>query len=260
MESQIKIFDTHVHLNNDKMFRNAQGFIEKAIENNVVRMNVVGYDQKTNSRALELIKKHDSLVASIGFHPTEVKNININHYDELKKNLSIPNVVALGEIGYDYYWDTTTKTEQTEAFITQLDIAVETKKPVIIHVREALQDTYEVLKKYGPMLNGGILHCFSGSPEMASKFIDAGFYISLAGPVTFKNARVPKEVAKNIPLERLVIETDAPYLAPHPYRGKLNEPAFVALVAEEIAKIRNISFEDLASITYDNAEKLFSLK
>ncbi len=260
MKNKAKLFDTHVHLNNDKMFNNVESFIKKALDNNITKMNVVGYNEETNLRALELIKKYDSLIASVGFHPTEIKNINISHYDTLKRNLGLTRVVALGEIGYDYYWDTTTKTEQTKAFMTQLDIAVETKKPVVIHVRDAINDTYEMLKKYAPRLNGGVLHCFSGSKEMAKKFIDLGFHISLAGPVTFKNAKVPKEVAEYVPLDALLIETDAPYLTPHPYRGKPNEPALIDLVAKEIAVIKDITFEEVATSTFNNAEKLFLLK
>lgn len=260
MAKKIEIFDTHVHLNNDKMYAHAHDYVKKAIKENVTRMNVVGYNKETNNRAIKLLELDNSIVASVGFHPTEVKVINTYDYDNLVKQLNIEGVVALGEIGYDYYWDTTTKEEQTEAFTTQLDIAVQTKKPIVIHVRDAMNDTYEMVKKYANKLNGGILHCFSGSTEMAKKFIDLGFHISLAGPVTFKNAKVPKEVAKAIPLEWILTETDAPYLAPHPFRGKMNEPALVTLVVDEIAKIKNMEYEEVAKQTFENANKVFSLK
>ena len=177
--------------------------------------------------------------------------------DELEEYLKEPCVVALGEIGLDYYWDTVSKEKQLEVFNWQMELAKKYQKPVVIHCRDAYEDTYQVLKRNG---HPGIMHCYSGSVEMAKRFIDIGFYISLAGPVTFKNARVPKDVAANIDLEHLLIETDCPYLTPHPYRGKLNEPANVVYIAQEIAKLKNMEIENVARATTFNAKKVFGIK
>ena len=171
--------------------------------------------------------------------------------------LNEPKVVALGEIGLDYYWDDVPSDKQKEIFQLQVDLAKKHQKPIIIHCRDAYEDTYEVLKRNG---HPGIMHCYSGSVEMAKRFIDLGFYISLAGPVTFKNARVPKDVAEKIGLEHLLIETDCPYLTPHPYRGSLNEPANVVYIAQEIAKLKNMEIESVASQTTFNAKKVFGIK
>ena len=179
------------------------------------------------------------------------------YMDELEEYLKEPCVVALGEIGLDYYWDTVSKEKQLEVFNWQMELAKKYQKPVVIHCRDAYEDTYQVLKRNG---HPGIMHCYSGSIEMAKRFIDIGFYISLAGPVTFKNARVPKDVAANIDLEHLLIETDCPYLTPHPYRGKLNEPANVVYIAQEIAKLKNMEIENVARATTFNAKKVFGIK
>ena len=157
----------------------------------------------------------------------------------------------------DYYWDDVPSDKQKEIFQQQVDLAKKHQKPIIIHCRDAYEDTYEVLKRNGHL---GIMHCYSGSVEMAKRFIDLGFYISLAGPVTFKNARVPKDVAEKIGLEHLLIETDCPYLTPHPYRGSLNEPANVVYIAQEIAKLKNMEIESVASQTTFNAKKVFGIK
>ena len=163
--------------------------------------------------------------------------------------------MAIGECGLDYYWHKETKTRQIAYFEKQIELAKKYQKPIIIHVRDAFNDSYEVLKKAtSDGLLKGVMHCFSGSKEMALRFIDLGFYISLGGPVTFKNARVPKEVAKVVPLDRLMIETDCPYLAPHPYRGKENKPSYLPLIAKEIAEIRNVSLDEVAYHTTNNAK------
>ncbi len=256
----IKFFDSHTHINNDKLFLEAEKYIRLAKEENIVKMNIVGYDELGNDRVIKLIDMDESIYGSVGFHPVDVKGINNEKYDKLKKQLNLNKIIALGEIGFDYHWKITTKEEQREAFATQLDIANEVKKPIVIHIREAVNDTYEMLKLYNGRTHGGVIHCFSGSIEMAKKFIDLGYYISFAGPITFLNAKTPKEVAKVISLENILIETDAPYLSPHPFRGKLNTPSMVKYVAEEIAKIKNISIEEVAEVTFSNANKCFNIK
>ena len=242
-------FDTHCHLNSDDLYENHDMFIQNALDNNV--------DLKSSQIAIELAKQYEFIYAAVGIGPNDCSNTTKKQIDIIDKYLEEPCVVALGEIGLDYYWDTVTKEQQMKVFQWQMDLAKKHHKPVIIHCRDAYEDTYEVLKRNG---HHGIMHCYSGSVEMAERFIELGFYISLAGPVTFKNARVPKDVAANISIENLLIETDCPYLTPHPFRGKLNEPANVVYIAQEIAKLKNMEIENVASMTTFNAKKIFGIK
>ena len=255
--AMIEIFDTHTHLNVDNFAGKEQEEIDFAAELGVVKMNIVGFDKPTINKSLALSERYDQLYSTIGWHPTEAGSYSQEIEDMIVSQLDNPKVVALGEIGLDYYWDDVPSDKQKEIFQQQVDFAKKHQKPIIIHCRDAYEDTYEVLKRNG---HPGIMHCYSGSVEMAKRFIDLGFYISLAGPVTFKNARVPKDVAEKIGLEHLLIETDCPYLTPHPYRGSLNEPANVVYIAQEIAKLKNMEIESVASQTTFNAKKVFGIK
>ena len=253
----MKIFDTHTHLNVDNFAGKESEEIAFARELGVTKMNIVGFDAETIEKSLALSRQYDELYSTIGWHPTEAGSYTQEVEDMLVSHLHDPKVIALGEIGLDYYWDDVPSDKQKEIFQQQVDLAKKHQKPIIIHCRDAYEDTYEVLKRNG---HPGIMHCYSGSVEMAKRFIDLGFYISLAGPVTFKNARVPKDVAEKIGLEHLLIETDCPYLTPHPYRGSLNEPANVVYIAQEIAKLKNMEIESVASQTTFNAKKVFGIK
>ena len=232
-------------------------FVSRALDNQVNHMVVVGYTLESSKKAIELANQYGFIYAAVGIGPNDCLETTKEDMAILEEYLKAPKVVALGEIGLDYYWDTVGKEKQMEVFQWQMDLAKKYQKPVVIHCRDAYEDTYQVLKRNG---HPGIMHCYSGSVEMAKRFIDIGFYISLAGPVTFKNARVPKDVAANIDLEHLLIETDCPYLTPHPYRGKLNEPANVVYIAQEIAKLKNMEIENVARATTFNAKKVFGIK
>ena len=188
---------------------------------------------------------------------TEIRRITDADLKEIEELLQDERVVALGEIGLDYYWKDVPKQQQLTVFKKQVELAKQYQKPIVIHARDAYEDTYEVLKEAN---HYGVMHCYSGSVEMAKRYVDIGFYISLAGPVTFKNAKVPKEVATQIGIDHLMIETDCPYLTPHPFRGKLNEPANGVYIAQEIAKLKNLEIEDVARITTFNAKELFGIK
>ena len=247
-------FDTHCHLNSEDLYEDHDMFIQNALNNEVTNMVVVGYDLESSKIAIELAKQYEFIYAAVGIGPNDCKNTTKEQINIIDKYLEDPCVVALGEIGLDYYWDTVSKEKQLEVFQWQMDLAKKYDKPVIIHCRDAYEDTYEVLKQNG---HRGIMHCYSGSVE---RFVELGFYISLAGPVTFKNARVPKDVAANINIENLLIETDCPYLTPHPFRGKLNEPANVVYIAQEIAKLKNMEIENVASKTTFNAKNIFGIK
>lgn len=254
------LFDTHVHLNAEQFNDDLQEVIDRAIAEGVTNMVVVGFDELTIKKAIELAEEYDFIHASVGWHPVDAIDMTAEHLDWLKELASHPKVVALGEMGLDYYWDKSPKEVQKEVFRKQIRLAREVKLPIIIHNRDATADIVEILKEENAGEVGGIMHCYSGSVETALECIGMNFYISLGGPVTFKNAKKPKEVAESIPLDRLLVETDCPYLTPHPYRGNRNEPAYVKLIAEEIAGLKGLSFEEIAEATTQNAKKLFGIK
>jgi TatD DNase family protein len=253
------LFDTHVHLNAEQFNEDLEEVISRAKEAGVGKMVVVGFDRPTIERAMELVEHYDFLYASVGWHPVDAIDMTDEDLAWIEELSSHPKVVALGEMGLDYHWDKSPKDVQKEVFRKQIHLAKKVKLPIIIHNREATQDIVDILREEGAEEVGGIMHCFSGSSEIAQECVDMNFYISLGGPVTFKNAKKPKEVAQEIPLERLLIETDCPFLAPHPNRGKRNEPAYVKLVAEQIAELKGISVEEVERITTENANKLFNI-
>ncbi|MBP2242572.1 TatD DNase family protein [Cytobacillus eiseniae] len=254
------LFDTHVHLNAEQFADDLEEVINRALNEGISRMVVVGFDRPTIEKAMELVDRYECIYASIGWHPVDAIDMKDEDLQWIEELSSHPKVVAIGEMGLDYYWDKSPKDIQKEVFRRQIQLAKKVKLPIVIHNREATADIVEILKEEGAEEVGGIMHCFSGSPETAKECVDMNFYISLGGPVTFKNAKKPKEVAEAIPLEKLLIETDCPYLAPHPYRGKRNEPSYVKLVAEQIAEIKGLTLEEVAHATTANANKLFGIK
>ncbi|MBL5768923.1 hydrolase TatD [Heyndrickxia sporothermodurans] len=253
------LFDTHVHLNDSQYAEDLEVVIQNAKEAGVSNMVVVGFDRPTITKAMELVETYEFLYASVGWHPVDAIDMTEQDLAWIEQLAKHPKVVALGEMGLDYHWDKSPKYIQKDVFRKQIRLAKKVKLPIIIHNREATQDIVDILKEEDAKEVGGIMHCFSGSTEVAKECIDMNFFISLGGPVTFKNAKKPKEVASEIPLSHLLIETDCPYLAPHPYRGKRNEPAYVKLVAEQIAMIKGIPLEEVAKITNRNAKRLFGI-
>lgn len=253
------LFDTHVHLNDEQYDQDLKEVIQNALNTGVEKMVVVGFDRPTITKAISLIEEYDFLYASIGWHPVDAIDMTEKDLQWIEELSSHPKVVALGEMGLDYHWDKSPKDIQKEVFRKQIRLAKKVNLPIIIHNREATQDIIEILKEEKASDVGGIMHCFSGSVDTARECINMNFFISLGGPVTFKNAKKPKEVAKEIPLSHLLIETDCPYLAPHPYRGKRNEPAYVKLVAEQIAEIKELTYEEVVAQTYQNAKRLFGI-
>ena len=251
------IFDTHAHYDDEAFDDDREQLLERMRNRGVEYIVNVGASMASCKSTIGLIRRFPYVYGALGVHPDEVAELTDDDYNWLAKSVYKPKIVAVGEIGLDYYWDDVPSDKQKDIFQQQVDLAKKHQKPIIIHCRDAYEDTYEVLKKNG---HPGIMHCYSGSVEMAKRFIDLGFYISLAGPVTFKNARVPKDVAEKIGLEHLLIETDCPYLTPHPYRGTLNEPANVVYIAQEIAKLKNMEIESVASQTTFNAKKIFGIK
>ncbi len=254
------LFDTHVHLNADQYEEDLQEVIDRARKDKVENMVVVGFDRKTINRAMELVEKYDFLYAAVGWHPVDAIDMTDEDLAWIEDLASHEKVVAIGEMGLDYHWDKSPKEVQKEVFRRQIHLAKKVKLPIIIHNRDATADVVEILREEEAKEVGGIMHCFTGSLEVAKECMEMNFFISFGGPVTFKNAKKPKEVVKEIPMEKLLIETDCPYLTPHPYRGKRNEPAYVRLVAEQVAELKNMTIEEVAEKTTANAKKLFGIK
>ncbi|MBE3552173.1 MAG: TatD family hydrolase [Kyrpidia tusciae] len=256
----MRLFDTHSHLNDEAFSGDLAEIVERAEQAGVEAVVVPGYDLPSSERALELAHRFDILYAAVGIHPHDASSADEAAMEKLRLLAKEDRVVAIGEIGLDYHYDHSPRDVQREVFERHIALARELNLPVIVHDREAHADTLEILKRAGASEVGGVMHCFSGSLAMAQECLHLGFYLSFGGPVTFKNARRPKEVAAQVPEERLLIETDAPYLTPEPHRGKRNEPAYVALVAEALAKIRETEPEQLALATRANARRLFRVQ
>ncbi len=246
--------DTHLHLSkNDDI----ESILKDCYSNNVGHLIISGCDKEAIIDALDIIDKYENINAVIGFHPSEVGKVND---DDLKwlEELIINNdkIVGLGEIGLDYYYGKDNMKEQLILFEKQLLIAERLHIPVVIHTRDAFQDTYDLLKKHS--LNG-VIHCFNGSVEVANLYINLGYYLGIGGVITFKNSKLP-DVIKKIDLSHLLLETDSPYLSPEPYRGKPNSPKNIPIIAEKIALVKEISTENVEKITSSNASQIFDLK
>ena len=252
------MIDTHSHLFADEFKDDLDSCVNRCKENNINKVILVGFSEETNLKAQLLSEKYDIFYPTAGLHPSDAREDYLEQFKYLEEFIKNNKVYAIGECGLDYYWDKTYKEEQKKLFELQCELAIKNDLPIIVHMRDATLDAYNILKNYKGKIKG-VMHCYSGSAEMALEFIKLGLHISLGGPVTFKNAKEPKEVARIIPVDKLLIETDCPYLAPTPYRGKRNESSYVKLVCEEISNIRGISIEELERITDDNANKLFNL-
>ncbi|MCD2138340.1 TatD family hydrolase [Salinicoccus halitifaciens] len=254
------LIDTHVHLNADHYDEDLDEVMDRAREAGVEKMVVVGFDRKTIERTMQLIDDHEDVYGVIGWHPVDAVDCTDADLEWIEELAEHEKIVGIGETGLDYHWDKSPKDVQKDIFRRQIALAKRVNLPIIIHNRESTEDCVEILKGEDAHEAGGIMHAFSADEKTADEVLDMNFYISLGGPVTFKNAQLPKDIAQHVPLDKLLVETDAPFLTPHPYRGKRNEPAYVKLVAEKIAELRGISYEALAEATTENAERLFNFK
>lgn len=252
-----KLIDTHAHLDFEKLQDNIEQVLENSKAVGVEKIIIPGVTLEDTPKIINLIEKYDNLCGAVAVHPSEAKDWQEEYYEILKEYAQHDKVVAIGETGLDYHWDKTFNDTQQHVFRRHLELAEELNLPVIVHDRESHADVLAILKEY-PNVKG-VMHCFSGSAKFAMDCVKIGYYIALGGPVTFKNAKDPKEVALQVPIEKLVLETDSPFLAPHPFRGKENDPSKIILVAETIAEIKNLSVEEVANITSQNAENLFSI-
>jgi TatD DNase family protein len=259
------MIDSHAHLHASQFDADRAKVIERMQTAGVAGAVTVGTDVATSQDAIKLATEYAFIWATVGVDPHEAASFTSDTLDELRRLAASPQVVAVGEIGLDYYWDKAPREHQADVFERQLDLARDLGLPVVIHNREAHSDTLEILTDWaaGHPWRGdrplGVLHCFSGNTDVAFAAIDSGYLISLAGPVTFKNAGKPVAVAEAVPLEALVIETDAPYLTPHPHRGGRNEPAYLGLTLQRIAEIKDESPARVAEVTAANTRRLFAL-
>lgn len=250
------IFDTHAHYDDIRFDETRDEVILNLPSGGVCGVINCGSDILSSEKSVELANKYDFFYAAVGIHPESVTTDSVFESSLFEKLIKNKNVVAIGEIGLDYHWDASLKDKQINLFEQQVVFANNHLLPVIVHDREAHFDTLEILKKHRPT---GVVHCFSGSVEMAKEIIGLGMYVGIGGVLTFKNAKKLCEVAKEISLERILLETDAPYMAPEPFRGKTNNSTFIDFVAQKLAEIKNISKEEILKITRSNAEKLFGI-
>jgi len=256
------LIDSHCHLDMDDYANDFDAVLARAEDAGVEKIITIGIDLASSRRALALARKYPMLKATVGVHPHDSGKAGETDWDGLLRLVAENNdaIVGWGEIGLDYAKNHSPQAIQRRQFAHQLELAAQARLPVIIHDREAHDDILTALTASTAHGHGGVLHCFSGDWSLAKKILDLGLYISLSGVVTFKNAVALQEVAKKVPLDRLLVETDGPFLAPHPYRGKRNEPAWVVKTAEHIAQLRGIPLAELAATTCDNTRRLFSIK
>lgn len=254
----MNLFDTHAHLDAHQFDRDRDQVISE-IKEQIDLVMEIGSSVKTSHDAIKIANKHDFIYASVGIHPEFAGEIMPGDYDTIKKlALSTPKVKAIGEIGIDYYYPgCATQSEQIECLETQIDIANELNLPIIVHDRESKGDVLKVLKNKN--VTNAVIHCFSGSAETAKLYVDMGLMISFTGVITFKNARKAIEALKVIPAQRLMIETDSPYMAPEPFRGKRNDSRYVKFIAEKMAEVKNIDYDEFCKITYDNGKRFFGI-
>lgn len=250
----IFMVDTHCHL-----FKEYYDDISLVIENMKENIIIVsGTNDLNNLEVLELCEKYPNVYGTLGIHPTEISNITKKSFEIIEKNLNNPKIVGIGEIGLDYYWTDDNKEEQKDIFIKQIELARKYNKSIVVHTRDSINDTYEILKEYALGLKIDI-HCFSSSMEMALKFIEIGCKLGIGGVLTFKNSLKIKDIVKNIDLNNILLETDSPFLSPEPYRGHKNEPYNVLYVAKYISELKNISLEEVLKKTTENAISQFDL-
>jgi TatD DNase family protein len=253
------LFDTHAHLDDDRFDEDRKQVIEQCKAEGVELILNAASNLHTSLKSIELAKEYDFIYAAVGVHPHDAKSMDNKTIDVLRDLAADPKVKAIGEIGLDYHYDFSPRDVQQQMFMMQIDLAKQLKLPIIVHDRESHGDIMEIFNKMNVKGMGGVLHSFSGSVEMARECVKMGFYLSISGPLTFKNNVKTVEVVREIPLDMLLIETDSPYLTPTPFRGQRNYPGYVRYVAEKIAEIKGLSFEEVAKKTLENGKRLFDI-
>ena len=252
------IFESHAHYDSSKFSEDRGALLNSMQENGVGTIVNVGATWESVTTVLELAQEHPIVYAALGVHPDEVGDLNEERFAFLKAQCQKEKVVAVGEIGLDYYWDNESHDVQKKWFIKQLELARELDLPVVIHSRDAAEDTLKLMKEYAVGMRG-VIHCFSYSKEMAEEYVKMGFYIGVGGVVTFKNGKKLKEVVEAVPIERILLETDSPYLAPEPHRGKRNSSLYIPYIAQAIADIKGLTYEEVVAQTEQNGKELFEI-
>jgi TatD DNase family protein len=254
------LIDTHAHLDHERFKDDVDQVIERAKLSQVQSIITVGADLASSRQAVEFARRYPDVIATVGVHPHDADSVSDSVLNEIAILAQDEGVVAIGEIGLDYHYDFSPRDVQRRVFAIQISLARELELPIVVHVREAYQDVMSILKSEHAEDVGGIVHCFSGDREAAKDCLDMGFYISVGGILTFANSQELREIIRGLPMDRILLETDAPYLTPVPYRGKRNEPAYLVHVAEALANLKGITFDEVAETTTLNACKLFGLR
>lgn len=264
----MEFFDSHAHYNDEKFNQDKQEILKEVYNSGITKLICAGYNLEASKQAIDIANSYDYVYASVGISPNDIynakednfNNILENQLEEIKKIAKNKKVVAIGEIGLDYYWNKENKLEQKQTFKKQIEIANDLELPIIIHTREAVYDTLEILKNEIMSIKKGVFHCCPLNLDLIREGLKLGFYISFAGPITFKNSKNADEAIKLVPLDRILIETDSPYLSPEPKRGTRNDSRNVVYMAEKIANVKNITLEEVATYTYQNACNAFFIK
>lgn len=260
----MELFDTHSHYNDEKFDKDREQIIKETYEAGITKFICAGYNIESSKKAIELSQKHEFIYSICGISPNDIPQSEQELWKDIEKITKIikenktNKLVAIGEIGLDYYWNKENKELQTEAFIKQIDLANELNLPIVIHSRDASVDTINVIKEH-TVKKAGIFHCCQFNQEMIKQALELGYYISFAGPVTFKNSKNASDIVKLVPLDRILIETDSPYLSPEPNRGKRNDSRNVKFIAQKIANFKEIPIDEIAKITYENALRIFTI-
>ena len=257
----MKYFDSHCHLNDEKILERIDEEMAQMREAGISAALCIGYDLASSRKAIELAEKYPEVYASVGMHPENLEGETMAVLDDIRELARHPKVLAIGEIGLDYHWysDPAVREAQKPWFIAQIDLANELGLPCSIHARDASQDTYEILRAH-PVQAGAVLHCYSGSPEMMVEFEKLGLYFGFDGPITYKNSITPKECVRRCKVDRILVETDSPYLTPVPHRGKPNSSAYIPFIVKEMADLREIDVNSMNNQLWENFGKLFRVK
>ena len=255
----MEIFDSHAHYNDEKFEADREEVLSKIYKSGVTKIVNAGYSLESSKKAIEIANKHEFIYATVGISPNDIEGYKKEDLKEITKFAQSKKVVAIGEIGLDFYWNKENKDLQKEVFISQIEIANKLNLPIIIHTREAIYDTLEILKNNN-CNKKGVFHCCPFNVDLVREGLKLGFYISFAGPVTFKNSKNASEIINMVPLDKMLIETDSPYLSPEPLRGKRNDSRNVKYIAKKIADVKQIDTEEVAKITYENAKRIFEIK
>ena len=255
----MELFDSHAHYNDEKFEEDREEILKEIYKSGVTKLVNAGYSLESSKSTIQIANSHDFIYSTVGISPNDIADYKKEDLKEIENLAKSPKVVAIGEIGLDYYWNKENKDLQKEVFISQIEIANKLNLPIVIHTREAVYDTLEILKNNN-CNKKGIFHCCPFNMDLVREGLKLGFYISFAGPTTFKNSKNAPEIIKMVPLDKMLIETDSPYLSPEPFRGKRNDSRNVKYIAQKIAEVKQIPLEEVAKATYNNAEKIFGNK